>query len=279
MNSNLPAIPTGYGLSVDHSARGLEAVYTSSARTPITLDVDMGGTGYVHLYPTDGPTARVIVWTEDSEGISVDQVRGATLSARGDTWTVYVPPVPPGAGGGMQGVTFNRHGGISVQSVSGNVVMVGRRVYINGVEATPGNSRPTSPVHVEAWLPNLSSAAIRGEQTQIESHATLIELRFNGDNCTVNATGTVGELTGETTNGAIYAARVGAVDVESTNGDVEVADIRGGGRIRTTNSAIRVGSSSEDRPQVVARTTNADIIGTGTVQLDGRTANGRVIRR
>jgi hypothetical protein len=272
VKNNLPAIPQGYGLSLSQGGGRSEARYSAGTRNPINLKIDAWNSGYVQMHRAEGANAQIVVWTTDADGAAADQVRGTTLQAKGDSWHLTIPKLPGVGGNGH--VQYNSYGGVTVSSVSGNTTIIGNRVFIDGREVTPGAG--ASPVHVEAWLPDRSAVEINGRPSRVESFAALAELRAKVANCSGEIHGPVAALFFSSSNGGLLANEVGVVDVDTSNGSVEVENVFSGGTIRTSNGGIRVGSTNPDRPEVKARSSNGNVTGTGTVQLDGRTSNGRV---
>lgn len=273
MKQNLPAIPQGYGLSHQQSGQRSEGRYSAAARGPITLKINAGNDGSVLLHRAEGAAAHVVVWTTDTTGLAVDQVRGATLKARGDMWELTVPPLPAGASG-VPGVQFNRFGGVTASNVGANMTIIGNRVYINGREVNPGPQ--VSPVHIEAWLPEHGHVYLEGKANQVECSVELMELHVEGTNTSIEATAAIGLLKAELTNGSVSAARVALAEVSAVNGSVHLDDVHRQAKIRTTNGSITVGSTNPEGAPVRARSSNGNITGTGYVRLDGQAANGRV---
>lgn len=104
------------------------------------------------------------------------------------------------------------------------------------------------------------------------------DLQVETSNGAVDVSSLNGNVTIHTTNGAVRAARLdGAIDIASSNGGIVLDDLKGSEKVRTTNGGIRA-TSLDGRCDL--STTNGGIHVTGRFEsLDIATGNGAVVAR
>ncbi|TYL53387.1 DUF4097 family beta strand repeat-containing protein [Agromyces mariniharenae] len=122
----------------------------------------------------------------------------------------------------------------------------------------------------------------RGERPEGETHAVegdTLELRGCGRRCSVDYTIDVPagvDVRGQTSNGAIKLSAVGAVEVGTSNGRIELEDVQGAVDVETSNGRIEGEGLNGDG--IRAETSNGAIdLELGTPQdVEARTSNGSI---
>ena len=261
---------------------------------PISLSVDLPA-GDIRVIADPSRTCAEVTVTAHGDDPAVhDAVRDAVLrwyEATGNLTVRVNPPAGVTVVGGTQSVIGDRGatvvqsfsdipGGVTVTGfVIGNVVQVGGRVTVNGVEITGGAVAASGRVEITARVPEGTSVAAATRSASLECAGELAEVDFTSTSGDLTAGG-VGALRAKTTSGDVSAAvvdgaaaaasvsgdlyfgRADDVYASTTSGDITVNDFAGRAEVATVSGDVRVRAA--EGGAITARSVSGDVTVTAT---------------
>ncbi|PSK96046.1 putative adhesin [Murinocardiopsis flavida] len=223
-----------------------ERTLTAARPGPVVLDLSADAVALDVVVSRSTTTATL------SLSGPAEAIEAATHAMEAAVWGVALPEQPAG-----HGIRTTRGGGTFIQAshVSGNMSIIGNRVFVDGTEVT--NTGPqVEPVRATVVLPAGSALRTRVQAGTVGAHGLPLEWVTHDGVAADLHIDTARTLTARTKSGSVRAAKAGSIDVETVSGDITIDHATGTAvRLRTVSGDIH----AEGRAPVDAEAVSGDV--------------------